>query len=75
MNKNVELRQSHIIPEFMYQNLSNKEPRRYYKLSVEDNKKHKEIKQKGIRERLLCGECEKRLNEFEIGRASCRERV
>lgn len=63
-----ELRNSHILPEFMYQNLYDPSPKRFYNLKVDlDNLKNskKRIEQKGIREYLLCGECEVKLSKFE----------
>lgn len=56
-----ELRNSHILPKFMYQNLYDAKPKRFYTLKVDlDNshKSRKKIEQKGIREYLLCGDCE-----------------
>ena len=66
--KERELRNSHILPEFMYQNLYDAKPRRFYTLKVDlDNseKSKKKIEQKGIREYLLCGECEVLLSRYE----------
>lgn len=63
-----ELRNSHIIPEFMYQNLYDKSPRRYYSLKIETHdidKSEKRIEQKGKRKYLLCGECEVHLSKYE----------
>ncbi|GAA5039182.1 hypothetical protein GCM10011506_38040 [Marivirga lumbricoides] len=66
--KEKELRKSHILPEFMYQNLYDDAPRRFYSLSVDltntENSK-KRIEQKGIREYLLCGDCEVKLSKYE----------
>ena len=63
-----ELRHSHILPEFMYQNLYDNSPKRFYTLNVDlensDNSKRK-IEQKGIREYLLCGDCEVQLSKYE----------
>jgi len=56
-----ELRYSHILPEFMYQNLYDHAPKRFYALTVNLDKAEgskRRIEQKGIREYLLCGECE-----------------
>lgn len=63
-----ELRNSHILPEFMYQNLYDAKPKRFYTLKVDiDNsgKSSKRIEQKGIREYLLCGDCEVLLSKYE----------
>ena len=63
-----ELRHSHILPEFMYQNLYDPTSKRFYSLNVDldnsDNSKRK-IEQKGIREYLLCGDCEVKLSRHE----------
>lgn len=64
----MELRQSHILPEFLYQNLYDPQPKRFYTLTVnldnaEDSKK--KIEQKGIREPLFCDTCEGLLSKYE----------
>ena len=56
---------SHIIPEFMYQKLYDKNPKRFYTIRIEENNRYNKIEQKGIREYLLCNKCEGILNEFE----------
>lgn len=63
-----ELRHSHILPEFMHQNLYDPSPKRFYSLNVNLNKSHnskRRIEQKGIREYLLCGDCEVQLSKYE----------
>lgn len=63
-----ELRHSHILPEFMYQNLYDPKPRRFYTVNVDlddSTKSSKKIEQKGIREYLLCGDCEVLLSKYE----------
>jgi len=63
-----ELRHSHILPEFMYQNIYDLAPKRLYKLTININKTEeskKRIEQKGIREYLLCGDCEVLLSKYE----------
>lgn len=66
--KEKELRHSHILPEFMYQNLYDASPKRFYTLNVDldnfENSKRR-IEQKGIREYLLCGDCEVQLSKYE----------
>jgi len=64
LKPNQELRKSHIIPEFMYQNIYDTNPKRYYTLSIGDNNS-KRIEQKGIRENLFCSSCESILSEYE----------
>jgi uncharacterized protein YlaI len=63
-----ELRHSHILPEFMYQNLYDHSPKRFYSLNVDldnsDNSKRR-IEQKGIREYLFCVDCEVQLSKYE----------
>ncbi len=63
-----ELRHSHILPEFMYQNLYDPNPKRFYTLRVNlDNEKDSstKINQKGIREYLFCADCEVLLSRYE----------
>jgi hypothetical protein len=62
------LRKSHIIPEFMYQNVYDKNPRRFsaLKINLDDtDKSTRKFEQKGIREFLFCGDCEVLLSKFE----------
>lgn len=62
------LRNSHILPEFMYQNLYNSDIRRFYSFAVNLEVKEKSksrIEQKGIREYLLCQSCETQLSRYE----------
>jgi hypothetical protein len=52
----------------MYQNIYDAEPRRFYKVkasSVDIEKTSSKIEQKGIREYLLCGDCELMLSKYE----------
>jgi len=59
--KEKELIRSHIIPEFMYQNLYDDNPRNFFEVEVnrEDGKDVKKTKhQKGIRKHLTCKECD-----------------
>ena len=67
-NMEKELRNSHILPEFMYQNLYDPNPRRFYTLTVDfddPKKSSKKYHQKGIREKLFCQECESKLSKYE----------
>lgn len=66
--ENKDLRNSHILPEFMYQNLYNLDVKRFNSFEInldklEDSKKR--IEQKGIREYLLCQSCETLLSKYE----------
>lgn len=61
--KEVPLKKSHIIPEFLYSSLYD-EKHRFHKLSIDENKKNT-LPQKGVRELLLCGDCEQRLSKYE----------
>jgi hypothetical protein len=58
-----DLKNSHIIPEFIYSSLYD-EKHRFYEISADENKKNK-MPQKGVREYLLCGECEQHLSKNE----------
>ncbi|WPV01916.1 hypothetical protein SNE26_09035 [Mucilaginibacter sp. cycad4] len=63
-----ELRHSHILPEFMYQNIYDAQPKRFYSLNIDlsdEEKSFSKIQQKGIREYLLCTECEGLLSKYE----------
>lgn len=63
-----DLRQSHVIPEFMYQNVYDQNPKRYYHLDFDTeahNQSKSKILQKGVREYLLCDECEGKLSKWE----------
>ena len=66
--KQAKLRNSHILPEFFYQNLYDKDVKRFntYKINLDkpENLK-KRIEQKGIREYLLCQDCETLLSKYE----------
>jgi len=57
------LRKSHIIPEFYYKPIYD-EKYRFFELST--NIKHKtKFLQKGVRERLLCDNCEQKFSKYE----------
>jgi hypothetical protein len=61
--ENKELKRSHIIPEFLYETIYDKK-HRLHMLSIipdQDNS----FEQKGLRERLLCGDCEQHLSVWE----------
>ena len=58
-----ELRESHIIPEFMYQSLYD-DIHRFNVLSTEIAERNRKA-QKGLREKLLCENCEQRLGRHE----------
>lgn len=55
---------SHIIPEFVYDDIYDQDPRRFNMLSTEPSKCNK-FEQKGIREKLLCEKCEGKLSRYE----------
>ncbi|EAT13595.1 hypothetical protein HF888_09135 [Bermanella marisrubri] len=61
--RDCQLKNSHIIPEFLYRSLYD-EKHRFYRISVEESEKSTFI-QKGVREYLLCGDCEQRLSKYE----------
>jgi hypothetical protein len=58
---------SHIIPEFFYDNIYDKKPRRFWYLTSDSksSSKTRKIEQKGLRERLLCKNCERELSVYE----------
>jgi hypothetical protein len=55
--------ESHIVPEFLYEPLYD-EKHRFFEISLDPGQRDK-IKQKGLREPLLCELCEQRLSVFE----------
>jgi hypothetical protein len=57
------LRQSHIIPEFMFEPVYD-DIHRFHEMSRVPTKPNR-LLQKGLRERLLCDECEQRLSHYE----------
>lgn len=58
--KESELRNSHILPEFLYENVYDE----IHRTLVISNEKEKFV-QKGIREKLLCQKCETKLSKYE----------
>jgi len=58
-----ELRNSHIIPEFFYKPLYD-EKHRFNVIPLNEEQKFR-YEQKGLRERLLCGDCENKLSKWE----------
>jgi len=62
-NNNTDLKKSHIIPEFVYKELYD-EKHKFHVLSTL-KQRHKPMEQKGIREKLLCGDCEQQLSVYE----------
>lgn len=58
-----EVINSHIIPEFFYKPIYDKK-NRFFKISTDPSKKNL-ILQKGLREKLLCKECETELSKYE----------
>ena len=58
-----ELRNSHIVPEFMFKPLYDAK-HRFYSVTPRPDEKT-EFMQKGLREKLLCDTCEGRLSRFE----------
>ncbi len=58
-----ELKNSHVIPEFLYKSMYD-EKHRFFEVSDSENI-NSVILQKGIRERLLCGECEQLFSKNE----------
>lgn len=58
-----DLRRSHIIPEFLYEAMYD-EKHRFHVLSVIEGQQDW-MEQKGLRERLLCDDCETKISRFE----------
>ena len=58
-----ELRKSHIIPEFLYEPLYDSK-HRFFRVSTAGRVK-RQFEQKGLREYLLCEQCEVKLSRFE----------
>jgi len=64
-HKNKELRKSHIIPEFFYKPLYDEKHRlNLFHLTEEQMKKYNHM-QKGLREYLLCDDCENQISRYE----------
>lgn len=61
--KDRPLRKSHVIPEFMFRPLYD-EKHRFYGVSNIPSKPN-QLFQKGLREKLLCDECEQRISRYE----------
>lgn len=61
--RDAELRRSHIIPEFLYETLYDEKHRLQVFSVIPDQDNWRE--QKGLRERLLCDDCEQRLSAWE----------
>ncbi|MDF1645225.1 MAG: hypothetical protein P1U80_13710 [Pseudomonadales bacterium] len=61
--KDKPLKKSHIIPEFLYSKLYD-EKHRFHEIHIDAKKKNR-LPQKGVREHLLCGECEQYFSKFE----------
>jgi hypothetical protein len=62
-HQEAELRNSHIIPEFLYANLYDEKGR--YHIVSNVHGKLKKPEQKGLREHLLCGACEGKFSRWE----------
>lgn len=61
--QNKKLRDSHIIPEFVYKQMYDSK-HRFHVLSMRD-KLTRPFEQKGIREELLCNHCEQKFSKYE----------
>ena len=60
-----ELCNSHIIPEFFYEQMNLYDPKHRFNVISTESGKHRPAAQKGIRERLLCKQCEGKLSAWE----------
>lgn len=56
---------SHIIPEFLYEKIYDRSPKRFWYLRMSKDETRKKIEQKGLREYLFCKKCEKKLSGYE----------
>jgi len=63
--KKHELCYSHIIPEFLYKPLYDEKGRLFAMSTREETRREFEIEQKGLREHLLCENCETQLSDYE----------
>ena len=63
--KESKLCYSHIIPEFMYHMVYDRNPTRFYEMKIEGENSTSKVHQKGIREYLLCASCESKLSIYE----------
>lgn len=64
LKEDVDLRRSHILSEFLYEEVYDEQHRT---VGVDPRPEKKDrVLQKGIREQLLCGECEGRLSKWEV---------
>jgi hypothetical protein len=61
---NADLQNSHIIPEFFYKLVYDKKPKRFRIMSANPAEPDR-FEQKGLREYLLCRDCEQKLNRWE----------
>ena len=62
------LKKSHIVPEFMFKNIYDNKPKRFFTIIIDlidKEKSLKKIEQMGICEYLLCGNCEGVLSKYE----------
>jgi len=62
-NREAELRNSHIVPEFLYKPMYD-DKHRFLLISSDPNRREEFI-QKGLREKLLCHQCEQRFSVWE----------
>ena len=62
--KTADLQNSHIIPEFFYKLVYDKQPKRFRVMSANPAEPDR-FEQKGLREYLLCRDCEQKLNRWE----------
>ncbi|MGC9196617.1 MAG: hypothetical protein ACP5IL_14370 [Syntrophobacteraceae bacterium] len=60
-----ELCESHIVPEFLYEGLYDAEKHRFVQVAGEGQSESKKIFQKGLREPMLCKDCELKLSQWE----------
>ncbi len=56
---------SHVIPEFFYEKMQLYDCKHRFNILSTEHRKHPRIVQKGIREKLLCKNCENKLSQWE----------
>lgn len=60
-----DLCNSHVIPEFFYEQMNLYDEKHRFIVLCTEPDKHRSTEQKGIREKLLCHQCEGKLSEWE----------
>ena len=64
-NEDKKLSNSHIIPEFIYAHSGIYDDKHRYNVLSSDAEQSNKFEQKGVREKLLCKDCEAKLSDYE----------